>query len=220
MTTIRRTALDRLSPTEAHLPPSLRAWARVVDGARLGLALELRDPNDGVGFEPSTKSRHQYVVGRGYLWRRRLPPAPLDAIDDESPWLDAGVPPWEMVCGLATHSPILAWAREHDPRVRLPPQPLQVVATRMVIRERARTAYRMPPAHPWDPWADLTGVPCPVPGCRQTLVWYEAGYVPGYRVCMAPLTPETFDPRTLAHRFSLGAGSGDDAILLLHREAR
>lgn len=26
-------------------------------------------------------------------------------------------------------------------------------------------------------------VPCPAPRCRRALVWYEAGYVPGYRVC-------------------------------------
>lgn len=26
-------------------------------------------------------------------------------------------------------------------------------------------------------------VPCPVPRCGRALVWYEAGYVPGYRIC-------------------------------------
>jgi hypothetical protein len=26
-------------------------------------------------------------------------------------------------------------------------------------------------------------VPCPAPHCGRALVWYEAGYVPGYRVC-------------------------------------
>lgn len=28
-------------------------------------------------------------------------------------------------------------------------------------------------------------VPCPAPRCGRALVWYEAGYVPGYRVCTA-----------------------------------
>ncbi len=27
--------------------------------------------------------------------------------------------------------------------------------------------------------------PCPHAGCGLALVWYEAGYVPGYRVCLA-----------------------------------
>lgn len=28
-------------------------------------------------------------------------------------------------------------------------------------------------------------VPCPAPRCGRALVWYEAGYVPGYRACTA-----------------------------------
>ncbi len=28
-------------------------------------------------------------------------------------------------------------------------------------------------------------VPCPRKGCGRALVWYEAGYAPGYRVCTA-----------------------------------
>lgn len=28
-------------------------------------------------------------------------------------------------------------------------------------------------------------VPCPRRGCGRGLVWYEAGYVPGYRICLA-----------------------------------
>lgn len=28
-------------------------------------------------------------------------------------------------------------------------------------------------------------VPCPSRGCGRALVWYEAGYVPGYRICTA-----------------------------------
>lgn len=71
-------------------------------------------------------------------------------------------------------------------------------------------AYEMPPADPVDPWADITGVPCPVPGCTGTLVWYENGYVPGHRVCMEPSdmepsdsVPDVFNPLTIKHWFQL-----------------
>lgn len=33
-------------------------------------------------------------------------------------------------------------------------------------------------------WPQLDLTPCP--RCRSALVWYEAGYVPGYRVCAGP----------------------------------
>lgn len=32
-------------------------------------------------------------------------------------------------------------------------------------------------------WERGAWVPCPVRRCGRALVWYEAGYVPGYRVC-------------------------------------
>jgi len=32
-------------------------------------------------------------------------------------------------------------------------------------------------------WLTVTDVPCPVTGCKGTIRWYEAGYVPGYRIC-------------------------------------
>ena len=49
-------------------------------------------------------------------------------------------------------------------------------------------------------WEAVTDVPCPVEGCGQTVVWYEAGCVPGYRVCMRRLQDGTCDPDTLRHR--------------------
>jgi len=33
-------------------------------------------------------------------------------------------------------------------------------------------------------WQQLDLTPCPT--CGSALVWYEAGYVPGYRVCASP----------------------------------
>jgi hypothetical protein len=60
--------------------------------------------------------------------------------------------------------------------------------------------YEMPARDPWDIWADVTGAPCP--RCDQTLVWYEAGYAPGYRVCMATTAGgDAYDPATLRHRW-------------------
>jgi hypothetical protein len=57
-----------------------------------------------------------------------------------------------------------------------------------------------------------------VPGCSQTLVWYEAGYVPGYRVCMARLpgdgSEERYDMDTLTHRFELARAMGTRMTLV------
>jgi hypothetical protein len=62
-------------------------------------------------------------------------------------------------------------------------------------------------------WAAVTDVPCPVEGCQQTVVWYEAGYVPGYRVCMAPGEPGSYDHETLRHRF-LARGTAEAPTLI------
>jgi hypothetical protein len=35
-----------------------------------------------------------------------------------------------------------------------------------------------------DYWIQVAFTPCPV--CGAPVVWYEAGYVPGYRVCVKP----------------------------------
>ena len=49
------------------------------------------------------------------------------------------------------------------------------------------------------------------------LVWYEAGYVPGYRVCMAPIPGGGFDADSLRHRFHHRSGD-DGAQQLLVRD--
>lgn len=71
--------------------------------------------------------------------------------------------------------------------------------------------YPVPP-HDKGFWASVTNIPCPIPDCEQELVWYEAGYVPGYRVCMKPLKPGTFDHKTLHHRF-LAEGTAEAPTL-------
>lgn len=67
--------------------------------------------------------------------------------------------------------------------------------------DRPHEVYDMTP-HPGY-WPAVTDVACPVDGCDQTIVWYEAGYVPGYRVCMAaiPGVSDGYDMDTITHRF-------------------
>lgn len=63
-------------------------------------------------------------------------------------------------------------------------------------------------------WPAVTDVPCPVEGCGQTVVWYEAGYVPGYRVCMRPTgQPGVFDHDSIKHRF-LAKGTAEAPTLV------
>lgn len=40
------------------------------------------------------------------------------------------------------------------------------------------------PGEHHDYWRQVDFTPCPV--CAAPVVWYEAGYVPGYRVCAGP----------------------------------
>ena len=64
-------------------------WEKIVilDGEPV---LECLDPNDGVSDDPLDKTRYQYRVLDGKVYRRRLPPA---SVGDE--WADIGVPDWE-----------------------------------------------------------------------------------------------------------------------------
>lgn len=62
-------------------------------------------------------------------------------------------------------------------------------------------------------WPAVTDVPCPVEGCDQTVVWYEAGYVPGYRVCMRSLGEGRYDSDSIRHRF-LARGTADAPTLV------
>jgi len=51
----------------------------------------------------------------------------------------------------------------------------------VVLRMANEPEY--PGEHP-DYWLQVQWTPCPV--CGAPVVWYEAGYVPGYRVCVKP----------------------------------
>ena len=77
------------------------------------------------------------------------------------------------------------------------------------------------PREPW--WECITDVPCPVPGCDHTLVWYEAGYVPGYRVCMPVIGQEDdgrniYDRDQIRHRFALSPGNHGPGVVVLQED--
>jgi hypothetical protein len=75
--------------------------------------------------------------------------------------------------------------------------------------------YVMRPVNQHEYWEAVTDVPCPVEGCENTVVWYEAGYVPGWRVCMKPVPgkPDTLDTNTIRHCF-LARGDNVRPILV------
>lgn len=77
---------------------------------------------------------------------------------------------------------------------------------------------------PGSGWEAVTGVPCPVRGCKQTVMWYEAGYVPGYRVCMREIARDDEGVRcdldTIRHHFIAGRALGaGEATLIRDRES-
>lgn len=69
--------------------------------------------------------------------------------------------------------------------LRHPPRHMCVVQTAEGL------AGRMPEEPPWpgerdaDVWDRRAWVPCPQRGCGAALLWCEAGYVPGWRICLA-----------------------------------
>lgn len=211
--------LDRLSPSEAHLPPSARTWARVIT-VDYRTILELRDPNDGLGADPATRTRHQYLVARGGIWKRRLPPAPLDSVHDVTPRENGSDDLWRLA-DIPRNSHVHIWATDHGfvwrDRPRHTPREITVTDTSDGGQTyEPHRAWQMPPTHPTDHWADITDVRCPHQRCRQTLVWYEAGYVPGYRVCMATIRTDTggaYDPTSIRHRFRLAPGAWGTLVM-------
>jgi hypothetical protein len=81
-------------------------------------------------------------------------------------------------------------------------------------------AYIMPERDPNNIWAAITSydgapVPCPVEGCDHEMVWYEAGYVPGYRVCMAPTDSGAHLLDSIRHRFVLDHAREHPGMVLI-----
>ncbi len=80
--------------------------------------------------------------------------------------------------------------------------------------------YDMTPDPDGHYWPAVADVPCPVDGCSQAIVWYEAGYVPGYRVCMLPVArdamathPAGYRQETLHHRFLAGGSTAAPTLV-------
>jgi len=194
--------LERLEPGSEGTPPSQRLHRILLieTGVRI---LEMRDPNDGADPDPRSKSRHQYLLAGGLVYSRHLPPEPLgDA------WADSGVPPWELLGGTGRPTGIVAEyaAIAADVAPERPPPGCAVEHHDMHGRGRvAHDVYYLPP-DPEDYWRAVTDIPCPVPGCGHHVAWWEAGYVPGYRACMARVGGDAYDPQTIRHRF-LARGS-------------
>ena len=211
--------LARLEPGAADIPPSMR-YHRIIlidTGAPI---LEMRDPNDGQGSGPATKSRHQYLLAGGLLYTRHLPPAPETWSPDADTWRgEDGPRRWELCGGTGRPTGILrdyvAAARHLDIAPDRPGVECRIESRDLDGRGvRDHEVYYLPPS-PEDYWRAVTGCACPVPGCGQTVVWWEAGYVPGYRVCLARAGEDTYSPDTLRHRF---LARGDSRAPCLIRE--
>jgi hypothetical protein len=91
------------------------------------------------------------------------------------------------------------------------------------LGERDHETYYVRSMGEHDYWPAVTDIPCPVEGCTHTVVWSEAGYVPGYRVCMASLGTgqdglERFDMDTIRHRFQARGNAAQPTLVLLDAE--
>lgn len=171
--------LDRLEP---HTPPSARYNRLVHYGA--AEVLELRDPNDGQDPDPLTKVRHQYVRTGDIFWHRALPP---EVIGDR--WMGESAPSgFER-----TEYPVSGLLAELLPL--LPSAPVAVL-TRERFFTSNRCEYRVRGHYVAEEDATpisvimgpitttLWDVPLPpCPDCDGELVWFEAGFVPGTRLC-------------------------------------
>jgi hypothetical protein len=64
--------------------------------------------------------------------------------------------------------------------------PNGIVATRIGNTDHLGLRLEIEPEYPMEIghayWEQVSLTPCPV--CGACLIWYEAGYVPGYRVCV------------------------------------
>lgn len=197
--------LAQLEPQAEDIPPSQRL-NRILALSPDCRILEMRDPNDGLEPGPESKSRHQYLLAGGLLYTRHLPPAPESWRHDADTWQgEDGPRRWELCGGTGRPTGILrrfmAVAADLDIAPSRPGVECRHERHNLDGRGARQLAVYYLPPDPEDYWHAVTGCPCPVPGCGQTVVWWEAGYVPGYRACMAPAGQDTYSPDTLRHRF-------------------
>lgn len=150
-----------------------------------GAVLECRDPNDGQSRDPRDKTRYQYTQVNGILLARKLPP---ESVGDR--WRDPNTgrlarraPEWtalEQPAAVLARWPLLrAWA---DWSMSGLPSPWSIGGSN-AYGTRSNGVRML--------WMksriEITGtdwpqqIPCP--HCEDWIVWAEAGYVPGYRIC-------------------------------------
>lgn len=178
------------------------AWNRLIGSS----IIESRDPNDGQSSDPRDKSRHQYTLVNGILLARVLPPesvgerwrdpatgkfqrrAPAwESIDVPAEWplvadwiehVTGDTPrPWSMggVMAFAEgRNPISSYDADgryigggYDREGNRLYQPVTMVWMRALIEVHGTS------------WPQQ--VACP--HCQDWIVWAEAGYVPGWRIC-------------------------------------
>lgn len=91
---------------------------------------------------------------------------------------------------LLEHGAIVRWIesdRTYTVQLRdtVPPD---LIVTRLANSDELGIRRNIEPEYPDEIghafWDQVDFAPCPI--CRAPLIWYEAGYVPGYRVCAKP----------------------------------
>jgi hypothetical protein len=153
-------------------------WARLLGPA----VLEYRDPNDGQSADPALKTRHQYTLVNGILLSRRLP---AEVHGDR--WIDPATgkperrpPAWESVEVPGDWTLLEAWIR-HVWTADLPAPWSMGGSCAYGLRSNGVSMVWMLSL------IEIRGTDwpqqLPCPHCRDWIVWAEAGYVPGRRIC-------------------------------------
>jgi hypothetical protein len=88
-------------------------WNRLTKVKNIGIVLECRDPNSGLGWNPAEKPRYQYAIIGTRVMRRVLPP---ETVGDK--WRDVGTPQWEAFqfdCPWEMLRKFVAWSMHTRP---------------------------------------------------------------------------------------------------------
>lgn len=157
-------------------------FARVL-GA--GAVLEYRDPNDGQSSGAADKTRHQYALFDGVPVARKLPAESVGSRwrDPATGRLSRREPDWEQIAPpmqWQLYADWHDWANCHWPGVwscggqNSGGQNLTTTLELRVVWMKSRIELHGLPEWP-------QSIPCP--HCQSWIVWAEAGYVPGWRIC-------------------------------------
>ncbi len=157
----------------------LGRWNRVLGPS----VIECLNPNDGQSSDPDDKSRYQYTTVNGVLLRRHLPPISLG-----DKWKDIGTPAWEQI-PVPDWPLIRDWLAWAEVWFGIEPEAFD----RMLYGSGKNAAYLAEQSSPMSMpvWRKSRIEICnsywpqtmPCPHCQSWIVWAEAGYVPGYRIC-------------------------------------